>query len=128
MAKTSRATSAAGATRAVQAKAGCGKTDVTPAGWPVPPASDKVVVLHTRVVTSTGGGPDKTILLSASYLAASDYWLAAAYMHPPEDPGYEAVKKRADEYGCPLLSVPDKGPMDTGVLRRMLKICKHYNV
>lgn len=103
-------------------------TSGSPNNWPAPPSSDKDVVLHTRVVTSTGGGPDKTILLSASFLADSDYWLAAAYMHPPEDPGYAMVQKRAAEYGCPLLSVPDKGPMDTGVLRRMLKICKHYNV
>jgi len=30
--------------------------------------------------------------------------------------------------GCPLISVPDRGPLDQSVLRRMLKVCRHYNV
>ena len=100
--------------------------DVTGA-WPdVPEGRD--VVLHTRVVTDTGGGPDKTILFSAPFLAESNYWLAAAYMHPPEDEGFEQVRSRAKAAGCPLISVPDRGPLDRSVLRQMLAICKRYNV
>jgi glycosyltransferase involved in cell wall biosynthesis len=96
--------------------------------WPDPPGSGKDVVLHTRVVTDTGGGPDKTILLSASFLSHTDYWLAAAYMHPPGDAGFATVRQRAAEYGCPLISVPDKGALDRSVARTMLRICKKYNV
>lgn len=97
------------------------------ADWPdVPEGHD--VVLHTRVVTAAGGGPDKTILLSASFLADTNYWLAAAYMHPPGDPGFEEVRRRAGAVECPLISVPDRGPLDQSVLRKMLAICKHYNV
>lgn len=99
-----------------------------PEGWPPAPAASKEVVLHTRVVTDTGGGPDKTILLSAPFLADSNYWLAAAYLHPPEDAGYEAVKKRAASYGCPLISIPDKGPLDRTPFREMLRACRLYNV
>ncbi len=99
-----------------------------PGDWPPPPAAAKEVVLHTRVVTDTGGGPDKTILLSAPFLADSNYWLAAAYMHPPNDAGYEAVKKRAAEFGCPLISIPDKGPLDRTPFRAMLRACRLYNV
>ncbi len=103
-------------------------TDIDhPANWPVAPAG-KDVVLHTRVVTETGGGPDKTILLSSQYLADSPYWLAAGYMYPPDDKGYDAVRKRAAEYRCPLLSVPDRGRTDLSVLWQFYKICKHYNV
>lgn len=98
-----------------------------PAGWPPAPAG-KDVVLHTRVVTETGGGPDKTILLSSQYLADSPYWLAAAYMHPPDDKGYDAVRKRAADFRCPLISIPDRGATDISVLRQMLKICRHYKV
>ncbi len=86
------------------------------------------MVLHTRVVTETGGGPDKTILLSAPFLADSPYWLAAAYMHPPDDKGFDSVLARAQQMDSPLISVPDRGPMDRKVLRRMLAICRHYDV
>ena len=97
-------------------------------GWPNPPGEGRDVVLHTRVVTDTGGGPDKTILLSAPFLAETNYWLAAAYMHPPDDAGFDEVKSRAKAVGCPLISVPDRGPLDQSVLRQMLAICKRFNV
>ena len=94
---------------------------------PEPPAG-RDVVLHTRVVTDTGGGPDKTILVSASFLDHTNYWLAAAYMHPPGDPGFETVRQRAAGYRCPLIGVPDKGALDRGPLRELLGICKQMNV
>lgn len=89
---------------------------------------DRTAVLHTRVVTDSGGGPDKTILNSASHLSDSPYWLAAAYMHPPNDPGFAAIRKRADAAHCPLISVPDRGPLDRSVLRNMLDVCRRYDV
>ena len=98
-----------------------------PADVPQAPAG-RDVVLHTRVVTDSGGGPDKTILLSASYFDQSPYWLTAAYMHPPEDEGFDAVRALAAQYGSPLISIPDRGPTDTSVVRQMLGICKQYNV
>src|SRR4051794_29841652 len=96
--------------------------------WPVPPSPDKVVVLHTRVVSETGGGPDKTILLSAPFLAHTRYWLAAAYMHPPTDPGFEVIRQRAAKWNSPLLSVPDRGPLDLSIPWALLRICRAYNV
>lgn len=96
---------------------------------PLPAApAGRDVVLHTRVVTETGGGPEKTILLSAPFLAESNYWLAAAYMHPPDDPGFASLQQRADAWSSPLISVPDRGPLDRKVLTRLLKLCKHYDV
>ena len=95
--------------------------------WPVAPKA-RQVVLHTRVVTRTGGGPDKTILLSAAHMVNTSYWLAAAYMHPPKDPGFAQVQRRAVDAGCPLISVPDRGPLDYSVFRRMLDVCRHYEV
>ena len=96
-------------------------------GLPIAPP-DRDVVLHTRVVTETGGGPDKTILLSSPFLAHSNYWLAAAYMHPPEDKGFATVEERARSWNSPLISVPDRGPLDRKVLSKMLGLCKKYNV
>lgn len=102
-------------------------TSASPNEWPPAPA-DRRVVLHTRVVTGVGGGPEKTILLSAPHLADSDYWLAAAYMHPPGDPGFATLRRRAAELESPLISVADRGALDWRVVRELVRLCKHYRV
>ncbi|MEX0775453.1 MAG: glycosyltransferase [Phycisphaeraceae bacterium] len=99
----------------------------TEGAWPNPQPGQQVV-LHTRVVTDTGGGPDKTIFYSAPFLAHTNYWLAAAYMHPPRDPGFAALRARAEKARCPLISVPDAGPLDRHVVQKLLRICRRYNV
>src|SRR4051812_14721168 len=86
------------------------------------------VVLDTRVVTGAGGGPEKTILNSPRYLEPAGYRMLCAYMHPPGDPGFDQIRRRARELGAPLLSVPDRGPLDPGVLTRLLEICRRERV
>jgi glycosyltransferase involved in cell wall biosynthesis len=86
------------------------------------------VVLDTRVVAGSGGGPDKTILNSPRYLASGGYRMLCAYMHPPGDPGFEQIRKKAEALDAPLLSIPDRGPWDVGVLRALLRICRRERV
>ena len=50
------------------------------------------VVLDTRVVCGSGGGPDKTILNSPRFLAPAGYRMVCAYMHPPADAGGETAR------------------------------------
>jgi glycosyltransferase involved in cell wall biosynthesis len=87
-----------------------------------------VSVLHTRVVTGTGGGPDKTILLSAGSLAHTRYRVSAAYFHPPHDSGFGVLRRRAEALACPLASVPDRGPLDLSVVWSMLQLCRRLRV
>ncbi len=75
---------------------------------------DVPVVLDVRVVTGTGGGPDKTILNAPRFLAAAGYHNICAYMHPPDDPGFERIRERANALGAPLVSIADRGPFDQG--------------
>src|SRR5207249_1156362 len=70
------------------------------------------VVLDTRVVTGTGGGPEKTILNSPRFLSPAGYRNLCAYMHPPGDAGFEQLQRRAEACWAPLLSVTDRGPWD----------------
>jgi len=97
----------------------------TPTG---PGHHDAPVVLDVRVVTETGGGPDKTILNSPRFLAARGYRNLCAYMHPPDDPGFVQLRKRAEGCGAPLLSVPDRGPLDVRVAAELLRICRRERV
>lgn len=86
------------------------------------------VVLDARVVTGTGGGPDKTILNSPRFFAPLGYRMLCAYMHPPGDPGYEQLVNKAGALAAPLLSVADRGPWDWKVVTRLLDICRRERV
>lgn len=86
------------------------------------------VVLDARVVVGTGGGPDKTILNQPRFLARSGYRNLCAYMHPPDDPGFDQLRRRAEAWDAPLISVPDRGPFDRGVAARLLEVCRREKV
>src|SRR4051812_43946618 len=90
--------------------------------------SEMPVVLDTRVVTGTGGGPDKTILNSPRFLSGAGYRMICAYMHPPGDPGFAEITRKAEAWGAPLVSVPDRGPWDLKVTSRLLGLCRRERV
>src|SRR4051795_9850116 len=86
------------------------------------------VVLDTRVVSGAGGGPEKTILNSPRFLVPAGYRMLCAYMHPPGDPGFEVLRRRAEAWQAPLLSIHDRGPWDWSVLPQILRICRRERV
>jgi glycosyltransferase involved in cell wall biosynthesis len=85
-------------------------------------------VLDVRVVTGAGGGPEKTILNSAQFLARSGYRNLCAYMHPPGDRGFEELRAKARRAGAPLFAVHDRGPWDWRVIPEFLHICRRERV
>ena len=78
------------------------------------------VVFDTRVVTGSGGGPDKTILNSPRFLEPLGYRMICGYLHPPNDPGYPQIVAKAERYHAPLVSIPDRGPWDWRVFGKLL--------
>ena len=86
------------------------------------------LVLHTRVVRGTGGGPEKTILNSPRFLAPHGYDALCAYMHPPRDPGFEELRRRAEQWDAPLVGIEDRGPWDLRVPGRLLGLCRSRRV
>ncbi|HYV38102.1 MAG TPA: glycosyltransferase, partial [Gemmataceae bacterium] len=86
------------------------------------------VVLDTRVVTESGGGPDKTILNSPRFFAGSGYRMLCAYMHPPGDRGFDQLRSKAEAWQAPLLSVPDRGAWDWRVVTQLVGICRRERV
>ena len=97
-----------------------------PARTAEPPAVP--VVLDARVVTGAGGGPDKTILNSPRFLEPLGYRMVCAYMHPPDDPGFEVLREKAAKYNAPLVSIPDRGAWDWRVVTEALAVCKRERV
>jgi glycosyltransferase involved in cell wall biosynthesis len=93
---------------------------------PKPPPAP--VVLDARVVTGSGGGPDKTILNSPRFLTPLGYRMLCAYLHPPGDPGYEVIRRKAERYAAPLVSIPDRGPWDWRVVRALVALCRRERV
>jgi glycosyltransferase involved in cell wall biosynthesis len=86
------------------------------------------VILDARVVSGTGGGPDKTILNSPRYLERSGYRMVCAYLHPPGDPGFEVIRDKAQRRQAPLVSIDDNGPLDWRVVPRLLDVCRKERV
>jgi glycosyltransferase involved in cell wall biosynthesis len=92
------------------------------------PQPETKVVLETRVVSGSGGGPDKTILNTPRFLAGTAYPTICAYMHPPGDPGFEVLRQRAAQWRAPLVSIPDRGFWDWSVIGKLLDVCRRERV
>jgi glycosyltransferase involved in cell wall biosynthesis len=86
------------------------------------------VIFDTRIVTGSGGGPDKTILNSPRFLEPLGYRMLCGYLHPPGDPGYEVIRQKAAKYNAPLISIPDRGPWDWRVITELLAVCRREKV
>ena len=102
---------------------------------PMPPPSLRhrvrtaaTVVLDARVVTGSGGGPDKTILNSPRFLDPLGYRMLCAYLRPPNDAGFEVIRKAAAKYNAPLVEVDDRGPWDWRVVTELLDVCRREKV
>ncbi len=85
-------------------------------------------VMHARVITGAGGGPDKTILNSPRMLKHLGFQSACMFLRPPNDNGFEAIRKRAVDWGSPIVEVDDRGPFDWRVVLKALQICRSHNV
>jgi glycosyltransferase involved in cell wall biosynthesis len=86
------------------------------------------VVLDVRVVAGSGGGPDKTILNSPRFLEPAGYRNVCAYMAPPDDPGFEQIRHKAEAQQAPLLRLDDRGPLDWRVASALLQVCRRERV
>ena len=84
------------------------------------------VVLHVRVVSGTGGGPDKTILNSPRFLERHGYRSVCVYLREPNDPGFEVLEQRAAERNAMLHAVDDFGIKDWRIVGRLRKTLESY--
>ncbi len=91
-------------------------------------AAQRIGVLHARIVSGHGGGPEKTILNSPRFLAGTRWRELALYLHAPGDDGIEALRARAAELDCPFHTLPEALPFDPRVLMRIAELCSAEGV
>jgi glycosyltransferase involved in cell wall biosynthesis len=84
---------------------------------------DPITVLHARIVTGTGGGPEKTILNSPRHLEGTRYRALAAYLHAPGDAGIEILRARALERRCPFAAFEERRRIDFRVMQQLADLC-----
>lgn len=94
----------------------------------IAPETRRPFVLHTRVVTGTGGGPEKTILNSPRFLARHGIDSACLFMRPPEDPGFASLEAKAATAEADIIGIDDRGPFDRSVLSECIRVCKERQV
>jgi glycosyltransferase involved in cell wall biosynthesis len=92
------------------------------------PSDGTIEVLHVRIVTGTGGGPEKTILNSPRHLLGTRYRETACWLHAPGDPGIALLEEKARERGCPFIAVEDRHPYDVRTLAKMARVCRERGV
>ncbi len=86
------------------------------------------VVLHARVVTGCGGGPEKTILRSPRFADTTRYKMAAAYLYPQGDPGMCVIRESAKQLGCPLYEIAEAHALDHHAVDAMAVLCRDLKV
>lgn len=92
------------------------------------PSTQRPMILHTRVVTGTGGGPEKTILNSPRYLRKYGFDSACLFMRPPGDAGFTVLEKKAAAADAEIIGVDDQGPFDWRVIRSCVRVCRDRQV
>lgn len=90
--------------------------------------NNRPFVLHTRVVTGTGGGPEKTILNSPRFLIEHGIDSACLFMRPPNDPGFAILEQKAEASGAETIGIDDNGPLDRAVVKHCLQVCRERKV
>jgi glycosyltransferase involved in cell wall biosynthesis len=91
-------------------------------------AESPIEVLHVRIVTGAGGGPEKTILNSARHFSGTRYRETACWIHAPGDPGIALLEARAKESHCPFVAIADPHPFDVRTLARMASLCRERSI
>ncbi len=91
-------------------------------------SSDRVTVMHGRIVSGRGGGPEKTILNSPRFLANTRWREMALYLHAPGDAGIHELEAQARALDCPFFAIPERLPIDLVVLKQIADLCVRENV
>ena len=85
-------------------------------------------MMHLRVVSGTGGGPEKTILNSPRFIRKHGYDAHVVYLCPPDPVIQESLRTRAEKQQCPLTLIEDHGIRDFSVVSKLIQFCRREKI
>ncbi len=88
------------------------------------PTVEPAVVLHVRTSRGGGGEAERNIMRLAASGVAPYLRQIVVILHAPDDSGIEILLADARRIGCPILTVPRRGPLDTVAARTLLQLCR----
>lgn len=89
------------------------------------PAIEPVRILELRSTYKWGGGPDKTILLSAARHDPARFDVRIVYLRGANDAEFE-IGRRAASMGLEIDEIPERSKIDLAALRRIRAILREH--
>lgn len=87
----------------------------------------KINLMELRSTYGTGGGPEKTILLSAQKHDPERFNVLLVYLKGERDADFE-ISQRAKSMGLELIEIPEKGKFDFRSLKRILQLIEEHQI
>jgi len=87
----------------------------------------RIRLLELRSTYGWGGGPDKTILLSAELHDRSRFDVRLVYLRGAEDHAFD-IGERARRRGLELLEIPERGKIDPQAIRRLARYVREQRI
>ena len=87
----------------------------------------RIRVLDFRGTYKGGGGPDKTILLSAASHDKNRFFILVTYLRDPSDREFE-IHERAQKLGINYIDVPDANLFDLSCLLKLKRIIEKHRI
>lgn len=89
----------------------------------------KIKILELRTVSGTGGGPEKTIFLTAKKINPRRFETHIIYSRNKNDPQYNwMIRNRRLPEEVYYYDYIEKHPFDIGLLRYLLNYCRKYKI
>jgi glycosyltransferase involved in cell wall biosynthesis len=87
----------------------------------------KINILELRVVRGSGGGPEKTIFLSAEMIDKEKFSTVVVYIGQKGDKAF-GVTKKAEGRDVKYIELWERGRFDWRIIRKLLQIIKEYSI
>lgn len=87
----------------------------------------KINVMHLRIVTGAGGGPEKTILLSTQRTDKEKFNVVSVYLKNKNDDSV-VIREKAVQMGIVLHEVLEQGKFDWKAIKEIKKLIEKYDI
>ena len=84
-------------------------------------------VMDCRGTYKGGGGPDKTVLLSAAMHDQKKLFVLVTYLRDPNDHEFQ-IEQRARDMGLDYIDVFDRKLLDFGCIKQLVELAKKHNI